>query len=48
MLLDAALGAAANLLVMGAYGRTRFSEWVFGGATRSLLRDAPFPVFLRN
>lgn len=48
VLLDAAVGAAANLLVMGAYGRTRFSEWVFGGATRSLLRDAPFPVFLRN
>jgi nucleotide-binding universal stress UspA family protein len=48
VLLDAALGTAANLLVMGAYGRTRFSEWVFGGATRSLLRDAPFPVFLRN
>ena len=45
---DAAIGASANLLVMGAYGRTRFSEWVFGGATRSLLHDAPFPLFLRN
>ncbi|HEY0233024.1 MAG TPA: universal stress protein [Dokdonella sp.] len=47
-LLDAANGAEANLLVMGAYGRSRFSEWAFGGATRTILRDASLPVFLRN
>ncbi|MET0225150.1 MAG: universal stress protein, partial [Dokdonella sp.] len=48
VLLDAAVGAAANLLVMGAYGRSRFSEWVFGGATRTLLHEAPMPLFLHN
>ncbi len=29
----------ANLIVAGAYGHTRFSEWVFGGVTRTLLRQ---------
>jgi nucleotide-binding universal stress UspA family protein len=33
---------------MGAYGRTRFSEWVFGGATRYVLTEAPLPVFMRH
>ena len=32
-LLDAAGAVEADLLVMGAYGRSRVSEWVFGGAT---------------
>jgi nucleotide-binding universal stress UspA family protein len=27
----------ADLIVAGAYGHTRFSEWVFGGVTRDLL-----------
>jgi nucleotide-binding universal stress UspA family protein len=28
----------ADIIVAGAYGHTRFSEWVFGGVTRELLR----------
>ena len=28
---------AADLIVAGAYGHSRFREWVFGGVTRSLL-----------
>jgi nucleotide-binding universal stress UspA family protein len=44
----AAEQAGADLLVMGAYGRTRFSEWLFGGATRHALGAAPMPVFLRH
>lgn len=28
----------ADVIVAGAYGHTRFSEWVFGGVTRDLLR----------
>ena len=28
----------ADIIVAGAYGHTRFSEWVFGGVTRDLLR----------
>jgi nucleotide-binding universal stress UspA family protein len=31
----------AGLVVLGAYGHSRFSEWVFGGVTRAFLRDAP-------
>jgi len=47
-LLDAAARAKADLLVMGAYGRNRFSEWVFGGATRHVLEHAGLPVFMRH
>jgi nucleotide-binding universal stress UspA family protein len=28
----------ADIIVAGAYGHSRFSEWVFGGVTRDLLR----------
>ncbi len=37
-----------DLLVMGGYGRSRFSEWVTGGATRSALSSCPVPVFLAH
>ncbi|MFC4821783.1 universal stress protein [Dokdonella ginsengisoli] len=47
-LLDAAADIGAELLVMGAYGRTRISEWAFGGATRKVLADATIPLFLRH
>ena len=38
----------ADLLVMGAYGRARWSEAMFGGATRQMLEDAPIPVFMTH
>lgn len=38
----------ADLLVMGAYGRSRFSEWMLGGATRHVLARADIPVLLRH
>lgn len=47
-LLEAAAMHRADLLVMGAYGRMRFSEWLFGGATREVLHEAPLPVFMRH
>jgi len=47
-LLVAAGEVSADLLVMGAYGRTRFSEWIFGGATRRVLESATMPVFMRH
>lgn len=47
-LLAAAESAGADLLVMGAYGHSRFSEWVFGGATRHVLEHARLPVFMRH
>lgn len=47
-LLSACTEVGADLLVMGAYGRTRFSEWAFGGATRTVLQEATLPVLMRN
>jgi len=38
----------ADLLVMGAYGRSRFSEWALGGATRHVLFNARLPVLFRH
>jgi hypothetical protein len=38
----------ADLLVMGAYGRSRFSEWALGGATRHVLWNAQLPVLFRH
>ena len=37
-----------DLLVMGAYGRSQFSEWLFGGATRHVLEHARLPVLMRH
>ena len=47
-LLAAAHAVGASVLVMGAYGRTRFSEWIFGGATRHVLKHADIPVLMRH
>jgi nucleotide-binding universal stress UspA family protein len=47
-LLEAVKKLGAGLLVMGAYGRSRFSEWALGGATRQVLGHATLPVFMRH
>jgi nucleotide-binding universal stress UspA family protein len=31
----------ADLFVMGAFGRSRFREWIRGGATRQVLESRP-------
>jgi nucleotide-binding universal stress UspA family protein len=36
------------LLVMGAYGRWRWQEWVFGGATQYVLRHMTIPVLMTH
>lgn len=36
----------ADLIVFGAYGRSRTSEAVFYGVTRSLLAEVPLPLFV--
>ncbi len=36
----------ADLLVMGAYGHSRFREAILGGATRDVLEHPPVPVFM--
>ncbi|MBP1290963.1 MULTISPECIES: universal stress protein [Bradyrhizobium] len=38
----------ADLLVMGAYGHSRFREFILGGATRSILTKPPIPVLLSH
>jgi nucleotide-binding universal stress UspA family protein len=40
ILLKAAIGVGANLLVVGAFGHPRLQEFIFGGTTRSLLNAA--------
>lgn len=35
-------------IVMGAYGRGRVIEEFFGGATRSMLKESPVPLFLMH
>lgn len=47
-LLSHARELSADLLVMGAYGHSRLRETVFGGATRTLLKDMPVPVLMSN
>lgn len=47
-LLDASAEINADLLVMGACGRSCVSEWAFGGVTRAVLSDAPLPVLLHK
>jgi nucleotide-binding universal stress UspA family protein len=48
ILLDLARQHRVNLIVAGAYGRTRLSEWIFGGVTRHLLLSSPVPCLLSN
>jgi len=36
----------ADMLVMGAYGHSRFREFVLGGVTRELLAECVLPLFL--
>jgi nucleotide-binding universal stress UspA family protein len=38
----------ADLLVMGAYGHSRFREWVLGGATQGILSQPPLPVLFSH
>ena len=40
------MGANPALLVMGAYGQPAWREFIFGSATRSLLKLSPVPLFL--
>ncbi|MEX0327591.1 MAG: universal stress protein [Ruegeria sp.] len=38
----------ADMIVMGAYGHSRFREAILGGATRNMLEQATVPVFLAH
>lgn len=47
-ILSLAADRACDLLVMGAYGHSRFRELVLGGATRTVLATAPLPVLMAH
>lgn len=47
-LFAAAMAAGADLIVMGAYGRGRYTEWLFGGATRYALHNVRTPLLMRH
>ena len=38
----------ADLMIMGAYGHSRFREAILGGATRNMLEHTPIPVFMAH
>ena len=38
----------ADLVVMGAYGHSRFREAILGGATRNMLEQTPLAVFMAH
>lgn len=46
--LSRAADLCADLIVMGAYGHSRWSERVLGGATRTLLSDMTVPVLMSH
>lgn len=46
--LRAADEAGADLLVAGAYGQSRVSEWALGGTTQHLLQHARIPLLMRH
>jgi nucleotide-binding universal stress UspA family protein len=46
LLLSQAAAFHADLVVMGAYGQSQLSEWMFGGVTRTVLREAGLPVLM--
>ena len=47
-ILKAASAGKADLIVMGAFGHSRFREWVLGGATRHVLEHMTVPIFMAH
>lgn len=47
-LLSYAADISADLIVAGGYGHSRARELVFGGVTRTLLREMTVPIFLSH
>jgi nucleotide-binding universal stress UspA family protein len=43
-----AMDAGADMIVIGAYGHSRFRESILGGATRDTLEQAKLPVFMAH
>ncbi len=43
-----AMDTESDMIVMGAYGHSRFREAILGGATRNMLEQSAVPVFLAH
>lgn len=43
-----ALDRDADMIVMGAYGHSRFREAILGGATRNMIEGCELPIFLAH
>lgn len=39
---------SAGIIVLGAYGHSRWREFIFGGVTRDMLRFSKIPMFMSN
>lgn len=48
LLLNEAADGGADLIVMGAYGHSRFREFMLGGVTRTILAQMTVPVLLSH
>ena len=48
MLIQHASDINADLLVIGAYGRSRFTEWLFGGTTRDVFESLSIPTLVSH
>jgi len=47
-ILDCAVDTGADLIVMGTYGHSRWTERLFGGATRAALEHSPVPLLMSH
>lgn len=47
-LLNRVADSGADLVVMGGYGRSRFSEFILGGVTRHILQHMTVPVLMSH
>ncbi len=47
-IINAAADHSADLIVMGAYGHSKFREWAMGGATASILKSMTVPIMFSH
>jgi nucleotide-binding universal stress UspA family protein len=48
MIVAEALGSGAGYIVMGGYSHARIAEYVFGGVTRTLLKECPVALVIAH
>ena len=47
-LMDLARDCHAGMMVTGAFGHSRYREWMLGGVTRDMLDHAPAPLLIAH